>query len=157
MTVHNKLSTPARVRHVCCDEIAPHTRDNILGDGNCLFRAILKELTGTEENHTAVRHAALAYLHPNPSLISYGALTLNIDSCTDPVRQAQLQEEAVSRYISTHHMETCGWGTDFEIMLLASLTIQIFSFSTHGESRQWVCYAPGFTRNRLACPCGIYV
>ena len=78
-------------------------------------------------------------------------------SCTDPVSQAQLQEEAVSRYISTHHMDTCGWGTDFEIMLLASLTIQIFSFSTHGESRQWVCYAPGFTRNRLAWPYGVYV
>ena len=55
-------------------------------------------------------------------------------------------------------MDRSGWGTDFEIMLLASLlTIQIFSFSTHGESRQWVCYAPGFTRNRSACPYGIYV
>ena len=70
MAVHNNLSTPARLRRVCC---APHTRDSILGDGNCLFRAISKELTGTKENHTAVRHAALAYLHQNPSLISYGA------------------------------------------------------------------------------------
>ena len=74
------------------------------------------------------------------------------------MRQVQLQEEAVSRYISTHHMDRSGWRTDFEIMLLASLlTIQIFSFSNHGESRQWVCYAPGFTRNRSACPYGIYV
>ena len=158
VSVHNNLSSPARVRRVRCGEIAPHIRDSVLGDGNCLFRAISKEITGTEENHIAVRLAALGYLRENPSLISYGEPTLNIDSCADPMRRVQLQEEAVSRYISTHHMDRSGWGTDFEIMLLASLlTIQIFSFSNHGESRQWVCYAPGFTRNRSACPYGIYV
>ena len=103
--------------------------------------------------------SALGYLCENPSLITYGAPTFNIDPCTDPVRQPQLQQEAVSRYISTHHMDQCGCpATDFEIMLLASLlTIQIFSRSTVGESRQWVCFAPGFTRNRSACPYGIYV
>ena len=158
MSVHNNLSTPARVRRVRCGEIAPHIRDRVLGDGNCLFRAISKEITGTEENHTAVRLAALGYLCENPSLITYGAPTFHIDPCTDPVRRAQLQQEAVSRCISTHHMDRCGWGTDFEIMLLASLlTIQIFSRSTCGESREWVCFAPGFTRNRSACPYGIYV
>ena len=127
---------------------------SVLGDGNCLFRVISKEITGTEENHIAVRLAALGYLRENPYLISYGDPTLNIDSCADLVRRVQLQE-AVSRYISTHYIDTC---TDFEIMLLASLlTIQIFSFSTHGENRQWVCYSPGFTRNRSACLYGLYV
>ena len=152
MSVQNNLSTPARVRRVRCGEIAPHIHDRVLGDGNCLFRAISKEITGTEENHTAIRLAALGYLRENPSLISYGAPTFSIDPSTDPMRRA------VSRYISTHHMDQCGWGKDFEIMLLASLlTIQIFSRSTCGESRQWVCFAPGFTRNRSACPYGIYV
>ena len=136
VSVHNNLSSPAWVRRVCCGEIAPHIRDSVLGDGNCLFRAISKEITGTEENHNAIRLTTLGYLRENPSLISYGEPTLNIDSCADPMRQVQLQEEAVSRYISTHHMDTCEWGTYFEIMLLAILlTIQIFSFSTHGESR----------------------
>ena len=103
----------------------------------------------------------------NPSLINYADPTFNMTMCTDPVRKAQLQQEAVSRYITTHHMDTYGWGTDFEIMLLASLLrftslcqspqIHIFSCSTHGDSRQWVCYAPGFTRNRSTCPYGIYV
>ena len=158
MNVHNNLSTPARVRRVRCGEIAPHIRDRVLGDGNCLFRAISKEITGTEENHTAVRLAALGYLRENPSLIRYGAPTFNIDQCTDLVRRAQLEQEAVSMYISTHHMDQSGWGTNFEIMLLASLlTIQIFSRSTFGESREWVCFAPGFTRNRSACPYGIYI
>ena len=92
------------MRRVCCGEIAPHIRDSVLGDGNCLFRAISKEINGTEENYIAIRLAALGYLRENPSLISYGEPTLNIDSCADPVRQVQLQEEAVSRYISTHHL-----------------------------------------------------
>ena len=50
-TVRNNLSTPAEVIPVRCDEIAPHIRDSVLGDGNCLFRAISKEITGTERNH----------------------------------------------------------------------------------------------------------
>ena len=93
------------VHSVRCGEIAPHIRDRVMGDGNCLFRTISKEITGTEENHTAVRLAALGYLRENPSLISYGAPTFNIDPSTDPMRRAQLQEEAVSRYISTHNMD----------------------------------------------------
>ena len=151
MNVHNNLSTPAQVRRVRCGEIAPHIHDRVLGDGNCLFRAISKEITRTEENHITIRLAALGYLRENPSRITYGAPTFNIDPCTDPVRQAQC-------YISTHHMDRCGWGTDFEIMLLSSLlTIQIFSHSTCGKSRELVCFAPGFTRNRSACPYRIYV
>ena len=59
---------------------------------------------------------SLGYLRENPSLISYGEPTLNIDSCTDPMRRVQLEEEAVSRYISTHHMDRSAWGTDFEIV-----------------------------------------
>jgi len=57
VNVHNNLSSPARVRHVSCGEIALHIRDSVQGDGKCLFRAISKEITGTEENHIAVRLA----------------------------------------------------------------------------------------------------
>ena len=61
MNVHNNLSRPAWVRCVRCGKIALHIRDRVLGDGNCLFRAISKEITRTEENHTAVHLAALGY------------------------------------------------------------------------------------------------
>ena len=60
-TVRN-LSTPAWVRPVCWEEIAPHICDGVLGDGSCLFREILKEITSTEGNHIAVLHAAMQYL-----------------------------------------------------------------------------------------------
>ena len=32
-------------------EILPQVCDSIIGDGNCLFRALSKEITGTQENH----------------------------------------------------------------------------------------------------------
>ena len=37
-----------------CPEIVPHTCDAIERDGNCLFRALSKEVTGTQGNHEAV-------------------------------------------------------------------------------------------------------
>ena len=43
-------------------EIAPHTGDTIEGDGNCLFRAISKEVTGTQKNHEAVRDAIVNFM-----------------------------------------------------------------------------------------------
>ena len=101
------------MRRVHCGKIAPHICDSVLGDGNCLFRAISTEITGTEENHIDIRLTALGYLRENPSLISYGEPTLNIDPCADPMRRVQLQEEAVSRYISTHYMDRCGLGHRF--------------------------------------------
>ena len=31
-----------------------HVCDSIIGDGNCLFRAVSKEITGTQKNHRAM-------------------------------------------------------------------------------------------------------
>lgn len=61
------LVTESEPVHVStCPEIMPHTCDSILGDGNCLFRALSKELTGTQENHKAVRIAIVNFMEqPN--------------------------------------------------------------------------------------------
>ena len=61
------LVTDSEPVHVsACPEIVPHTCDSILGDGNCLFRAVSKEVTGTQENHKAVRVAIINFMeHPN--------------------------------------------------------------------------------------------
>ena len=37
------------VKAVKCIEILPHVRDSIVGDGHCLFRALSKEVTGTQK------------------------------------------------------------------------------------------------------------
>ena len=44
----------------------PHTCASILGDGNCLFRVLSKEVTGTQENHKAVQVAIVNLMeHPD--------------------------------------------------------------------------------------------
>ena len=48
MSVVDKVSTPDCVRPLQCDEIAPHIRARVQGDGNCLFRAISRHVTGNQ-------------------------------------------------------------------------------------------------------------
>ena len=67
------LVTESEPVHVsACPEIMPHTCDSILGDGNCLFRALSKEVTGTQENHKAVRVAIVNFMeHPNNAQVYF--------------------------------------------------------------------------------------
>jgi len=57
-----------------CDDLLPHFCDSIRGDGNCLFRALSKEVTGSQKHHLAVRLAIVnfiqCYEHP-PELSHY--------------------------------------------------------------------------------------
>ena len=82
MSVVDKVSTPDCVRPLQCDEIAPHIRARVQGDGNCLFRAISRHVTGTESNHYAVRRAAIQYRKKNPSLIEY--ILAGVDAPIEP-------------------------------------------------------------------------
>ena len=54
--------------------LPPHHYIPILGDGNCLFRAISKVVTGIEDNHVALRAAVVNWMqhdsHP-PALAQY--------------------------------------------------------------------------------------
>jgi len=67
------LVTESEPVHVsACPEIMPHTCDSILGDGNCLFRALSKEVTGTQENHKAVCVAIVNFMeHPNNAQVYF--------------------------------------------------------------------------------------
>ena len=58
------LVTESEQVHVSAyPEIVPHTCDSILGDGNSLFRALSNEVTGTQENHKAVRVAIVNFMN----------------------------------------------------------------------------------------------
>ena len=99
MSVVDKVSTPDRVRPLQCDEIAPHIRARVQGDGNCLFRAISRHLTGTESNHYAVRRAAIQYLKQNPSLIEY--ILAGVDAPIEPKRRKAFWNSHVREYLAT--------------------------------------------------------
>lgn len=42
--------------------IPQYVIDTIMGDGNCFFRAILKEMFGTEDHHFALRTTITAHI-----------------------------------------------------------------------------------------------
>ena len=54
----NKINNPDPIQPIECEDIIPHTRDEVSGkNGSCLFAALAKEITGTERNHRSVRLA----------------------------------------------------------------------------------------------------
>ena len=50
------------IKAVECQENFPYIRDEIIGDGNCFFRAVSKSVTGTQKNHKAFRKAIVNFM-----------------------------------------------------------------------------------------------
>ena len=61
--------------------VAPHMVDSIVEDGDCLFRAIPKTVTGTQNNHSAVRQAMIRWMigiKYHPKLAGYVASKIKL-------------------------------------------------------------------------------
>ena len=142
MCVVDKLSSPDRLRPLQCDEISPHVRVRVLGDGNCLFRAVSRHVTGTECNHNAVRKATVKYLQQNPMLIEY--LLIGVDAPLDPQKRKVFFNLKVREYLKNSQMAKSGeWGTDLEVFLLSSmLDVNIVVRQNYGQGRAWQCIGP---------------
>ena len=108
--------------------------DHIKGDGNCLFRAISKELLGHEKFHHLVRHFLVHFISANGK---------------------QFQEYLSEGKIEAHlqRMRNLGqWGTSVEIFGLATLLktkVYIFSKQSNCQQYKWLCYHPLQQRSRL--------
>ena len=50
----DKTAIPDENNAQVCPQIYPHLTDKVIRDNNWTFRAILKAITGTESNHTAL-------------------------------------------------------------------------------------------------------
>ena len=80
---------------------------NMYGDGNCLFRAFSYILTESEDQHLAVRYAALEHMINNAQYFLGHHLT---------------GHNSVQSYIASTGMDRDGtWGTDIEMLSLADL------------------------------------
>ena len=77
-----------------------HIRDAVRGDGHCLFQALSKELTGTEDNHLLV-HQAITSFMVVPENEEILARDCNVESMARHVPQKQIDKD--------------GWGTEVEI------------------------------------------
>ena len=122
-----------------CKSIDPHVRDKIEGDGNCLFRAFSKEITGTESNHRAVRQAIVKFMTHRDNAFSFCRYCCGTDeSLTEPIK-------SMTNYIKAKHLDDCGWGTDREIRAFATLCqVDVCVYSDFGLHRTWLKFSPLF-------------
>ena len=127
---------------------AEFIRDKIAGDGNCLFRAIAKAVTGTEAHHLAVREAVCDFMMLDSNVHDFRPLTLSRDD-SDP-------RVVVGNYIKKRKLrKNKEWGTDVEIRVAATMfQINIFVSLVGGFGvRSFVPYRPVFVNNTCMPPC----
>ena len=100
-----------------------HTRD-IIEDGNCFFRAISCCVSGSENNHDAIRQATCSYMLENENL--FKSLQRNMDI-------------SINEYLQRSNMSESGtWATELEIIAVASmLKINVYTYSCG----RWLLYA----------------
>ena len=122
----DKTDLPDPVQIYPSPDIHPHTRDMLDQDGNCLFRALSKELTGTERNHRVLRLAIINYMSQNPSISEYAGVGSMVD------------------YLFSSKMGHLGtWGTDMEILTLATmLDIDVVVSAISGRGRELHAFQP---------------
>ena len=118
--------------------------DKILGDGNCLFRALAKEITGSQEYHFEVRLAIVNFIqcdkHP-PTFSKYVVKEFEKQSeLTNPL----VCQAACKEYIEKSKMSKLRvWGSDIEIRAAATmLQVDVAVFSTSGPTRVWLSFSP---------------
>ena len=98
----------------------------ILGDGNCLFRALSYLLFGSEEHHQQVRQTLVEFTVINRTVLSNYCLT-SIEDHT-----AHMKYDTV-------------WGTDLEIRAAAAyLRLPIYVCTQRSQNLQyyWECFQP---------------
>ena len=147
----NVVTNPT-IRKARCAEIAPHVRDCVLADGHCLFRTLSKEITGTEENHRAVRLALVNFMRDKsiaPQLANY---MFHEHMNHSPV-------EVMEQYIKNCNMHLTAWGTDKEIFSAATLLqVDIYIFSNFGASgRRWLKFEPIFRDKNCLAPSDVKI
>uniref|UniRef100_A0A1X7SZX1 OTU domain-containing protein n=1 Tax=Amphimedon queenslandica TaxID=400682 RepID=A0A1X7SZX1_AMPQE len=115
------------VKQVSCREIAPHIRDEIVRNGACFYRTISKAITGTEDNHFAVRMSLINFMLDPANVLAFSGLVpagiyYNIDEL-----------KAVSSHINRHKLYVgTSWSTEYEEFAAATMfQVKIMVFSEY--------------------------
>lgn len=127
------------VEQVPCSELLPHIGDQVIGDGACLFRAISKSITGTQDNHYALRLAVVNFMvHPD-SVVAIGRFL-----CGSHIVSVDIAHDAVESYTTGSNMrDERTWGTEKELSVIASMfqaTVNVFG--TYPSKHNWQAYPP---------------
>ena len=103
--------------------------DSILADGNCFFRAVSKELLGSQRHHYHIRQVLSKYMKQNPK---------PFESLVEATHSLSL-EKYCDRMASL-----CKWATEIEIVAAASVfqcKIYIYTKFSH-KKYQWTVFTP---------------
>ena len=106
------------------------TIERVLGDGNCLFRALSLQLTGSQDHHLTLRKAIARSESKIESFRGIHAAILNKTSFVEHVKNMA---------------KTCVWGTSLEIIAVASIfqvNIFVLSDSYRTGKPTWLKYSP---------------
>ena len=99
----------------------------ILGDGNCLFRAVAHIIYGTEDSHATVRQILVTFLCNNrPVLLKY------------------IASGSFEEHVQTVSREGA-WGTQVELYATASFyQLPVYIFSPHPQTNnyRWLLFEP---------------
>ena len=111
----------------CCLQQQDRMIDHIIGDGNCMFRSLSKELFGTQCHHLELRKLILNFEEHNPNIIR------------------SLSNDEVQLHLDRIRQES-EWGSATELVALASmLQVPVFTFTnsaSHTYSYSWHRYSP---------------
>ena len=120
---------PGTTSFLYADKLAKYQRfiDVIVGDGNCFFRAISKELFGSEKSHPDLRQILVKFTIHNPTLFQAFDFTNNFKKHYDRMpcrntyaRQVELQATAT----------------------FLQLPLYVYTKPSLTEDRQWTCFVP---------------
>ena len=107
--------------------------DRVLGDGNCLFRALSRALTGVEDHHIALRKTIAVFEASNTTVFQ-------------PLHSAINQTPAIPFSDHLRNIRKLSvWGTNLEIIAAASLfqlDIYLATETYHLGVPTWLLYPP---------------
>ena len=103
--------------------------DRVVGDGNCLFRSLSLQLTGTQDHHLQLR-IAIAEFEKSNQIFEQLNTAINKTPFTSHLKNIK---------------KTCIWGTTVEILAAASLfqvDVYVATDSYHPGRPRWLKYMP---------------
>ena len=112
--------------------VIPLAKLPIVGDGNCLFRALSAILTGSQDNYSIIREEICRFMVTEGASFVSRYLETKFEKLTTPsdyLKNSQMHSDKI-------------WGTDVEIITLSKmLRIVIFVSNLQSHPRRKECHS----------------
>lgn len=112
--------------------------DSVLADGNCFFRALSKEVLGSQRHHYELRQVVAKFILQNPKNFTNEKGV--VQTCNKEMQNLSV-EDYCKRMSSLNN-----WATDLEILAMATaLQIDIYTFikdTTSSHEYNWQKFTP---------------